>query len=485
MENKKQNTIAICWPGKKVAEIFYTHRNVIYFEDGKWNVVNDLGRRNPASISEGIDHIKDIDPSEIRTAVYKWLPVIYRWTKLGANAEHIISETVLHILRLIVEIRSLKIKFMVFHTGVPHHYDSMIMSVACELSAVKQIFLYANVFDGKLIPLFQDGSLDKRKIFHWKGGGDVYDNLINNYISNRLRGITPATSDPQTYIANWWKSNTLLAVVYVFFRRSMHYMALLKKILARKKESKPLELADYSAIDHVKMIAAQRSYLKELYRASAGNRSQFVKPSELELVIAAHYQPEATSFPEGWDYYSHIDIVIKLRSLGYHKSLYYKEHYGTRFFIERFVGLTRVGICRSKEYFDALTRLGCVFVDSDEPISLQSNSIPITITGTVAIERSLLGLHTIIFGRPWYIGLPGTIHVDEIKSLGCIPQEWGECNPDIAVKAKNYLCEMLNHNTLTNVAGIGTGAVCNDSLSHQNFEQECIVLFSKLSSSDC
>ena len=43
-------------------------------------------------------------------------------------------------------------------------------------------------------------------------------------------------------------------------------------------------------------------------------------------MIAAHFQPEATSFPEGENYYNHISINRKLRSLGYKEEIFYKEH---------------------------------------------------------------------------------------------------------------------------------------------------------------
>ena len=88
----------------------------------------------------------------------------------------------------------------------------------------------------------------------------------------------------------------------------------------------------------MKMMWAQRSFVNLYYKrcVSFDNINQAVTTSmPVKLLIAAHYQPEATSFPEGWDYHTHIDIVLKIRSLGYSDSIFYKEHYGTKFYIER------------------------------------------------------------------------------------------------------------------------------------------------------
>ena len=56
------------------------------------------------------------------------------------------------------------------------------------------------------------------------------------------------------------------------------------------------------------------------------------------------------------------------------------------------------------------------------PMNLNVNSkafdniLPITISGTIAIERSLKGLKTIVAGNPWYIKMPGII---KFNSLVC------------------------------------------------------------------
>ena len=96
--------------------------------------------------------------------------------------------------------------------------------------------------------------------------------------------------------------------------------------------------------------------------------------------------------------------------------------------------------------------------------------MPVTITGTIAIERALMGLHTIYTGVPWYKGMPGTIHINDIKSLEEIPIEWTKCDPLIQSNARNFLENRLNNKTIANIIGISSGIPDNTKESEQDFE---------------
>ena len=50
----------------------------------------------------------------------------------------------------------------------------------------------------------------------------------------------------------------------------------------------------------------------------------------------------------------------------------------------------------------------------------KSSFLPVTITGVIALERSLMGLLTILNGRPWWKVFLGAIRLDEIKSFKSI-----------------------------------------------------------------
>ena len=48
---------------------------------------------------------------------------------------------------------------------------------------------------------------------------------------------------------------------------------------------------------------------------------------------------------------------------------------------------------------------------------MSTDFIPITISGTIAMERAFNGLHTIVSGDIWYLKMPGVIHLDQITDF--------------------------------------------------------------------
>ena len=129
----------------------------------------------------------------------------------------------------------------------------------------------------------------------------------------------------------------------------------------------------------LQQFSAMSFYKKNIIPISKLNSRQ----NKVKLILAAHFQPEATSFPEGGDYGNHVDILIKIRQLGYNGILYYKEHPGTELY-RWSLGVTKVGMYRSKKYYKKILSLGVIFLnlnhnlfDKDKGLN---NLLPITIT---------------------------------------------------------------------------------------------------------
>ena len=106
--------------------------------------------------------------------------------------------------------------------------------------------------------------------------------------------------------------------------------------------------------------------------------------------------------------------------------------------------------------------------------------MPITVSGTLALERSLAGLYTIVTGYPWYKGLPGTINLSEIKSLSQIDQDWKKQDPELAEKATEFLKKLLNRKTILNALGIGSGVKIVDDKLISDFKLEYDALIKAL-----
>ncbi len=186
-------------------------------------------------------------------------------------------------------------------------------------------------------------------------------------------------------------------------------------------------------------------------------------------------QPEATSFPEGGHLYNNIEIILALRSKGYKEEILYKEHIGSTIYLEKYVLHTRIGINRNHNYLKMLESLNCKFLKINQKVDLINDScidflMPLTICGSIAIERSLSGLHTIITGYPWWRAMPGVIHIDNLKFID-LKDEFFKPNDLISKGAIDFLNSRLSNKTLSNPLGIGIGQL--DTMDKLlNIEQE-------------
>lgn len=126
------------------------------------------------------------------------------------------------------------------------------------------------------------------------------------------------------------------------------------------------------------------------------------------------YEPERTSNPDGGDFYESIDALSALRSfVPAEIPILVKEHPSQ--FSNKLQGFQ----ARSPLIYQVLDKLHNVtLVDISTPSSeLVEKSLFVScITGTAALEAALTGRKGLIFGTPWFYGLPGIHHFDEVGS---------------------------------------------------------------------
>jgi hypothetical protein len=199
-------------------------------------------------------------------------------------------------------------------------------------------------------------------------------------------------------------------------------------------------------------------------------------------IIFAHYQPEATTFPEGGKISTHIDIVIQIRNLGYKGIILYKEHPNCWTYYSEITGFSKTGIYRSRSYYLQLKELGCLFISDTFDIKSIDRSLylPVTITGTIALERSLLGYFTCFTGNPWYAGIPGAFNLNEVTSINELLSKISLERKFNKTDATNWIMNILSFKTLNNYVGIGTGKISKDKLNKDAFLAELTSLISFL-----
>lgn len=218
----------------------------------------------------------------------------------------------------------------------------------------------------------------------------------------------------------------------------------------------------HNLFSKLSILFMQRKYIQYYRKLEIQKPEVKTQLEQPKLIIYAHYQPEATTMPEGGDYISHIDVVLSLRLKGYKDKIYYKEHPASLMYLyemeNKISDITRVGIHRYPEYLNTLRGIGCEFISQEFKINSynSSNILPVTICGAIALERSLEGLRTIIFGQPWFKDIPGIIHVDSLNSFKNINPSWVLPDEKIENNAKIWLEKTLSYKTITNRLKIGS-----------------------------
>jgi hypothetical protein len=198
-------------------------------------------------------------------------------------------------------------------------------------------------------------------------------------------------------------------------------------------------------------------------------------------IVYAHLQPEASTFPEGGDYTNHLDVVIAMRQLGYRGNILYKEHPGSWSYYSNVSGFSRVGLCRSVEYYRRLAVLGCVFVPPNYNLrdSRLQQLLPVTITGTIAVERSLVGLATCCAGVPWFKGAPGVY--DLARTFGedgvFYNQRRWKFDP---MEGVEWFTQSTSKRTINNYPGIGSGAAPGTATDMAEFLNELDLLMKQV-----
>lgn len=478
--------VVFFWYSDHFKKKFWKSKDIIFFDSFGWWLLKDKQREN-CSINNHCHQKKfhsNFDILIIIKQLRDLMPVWSRWYGKGDQYELLLREAAFQVGKISASLEHLGPGVAIFHTGVSHWMDVIICELACKVAGWQQVFLYKEVFSSRLIPMDQKGSIKERKPLNYKISSFNFENEINLYLKNLNKGNSPKSNEKMKNIEKsfWFNLSYLLIIPPVkYFLRPVKRLIFQKSYKSTKNEFSFYQ-KDYF-FQNIIQIQQQRKSIKFYKKHSKINKLNYINSSPVKLVMAAHFQPEATSFPEGGDFGNHVDILIKIRQLGYSEILYYKEHPGTELYGWS-LGVTKVGMYRSIKYYQKILSLDAVFLNLnqnlfDKDMGL-NNLLPVTITGNIAIERSLMGLHTIVVGEPYFKGLPGTLDIRNFKSLSNISSKYVTPDPDIKDKANKFFINLLNKKTLTNVCGIGTGRVLKDKASINCFNNEIELLLKNL-----
>lgn len=403
-----------------------------------------------------IDGVK-IDPRPDKEAYNHWPEALKRVRNLGPlfsrhfndspKLEMQMSLMAFQVIQLLTALKDVGAEYVIFPTGVSHHLMTAQCEIACSLSGIPQIFTYLTNLSPRVLPIIQRDTIKDRNPLRLR----VSDDLIN------LPGSIDSTQEYKvaTDRMNEMPVNNfglaIFQVILLFGHRRLARVkeGVINALLGRPKNSHNpyVPLRVYSLLTELRLLIHQRQvlrYLTRLVKIDLG-RLRFENLDKLNYpVIYAHQQPEATTFPEGGDFQNHIDILIALRKSGYEGPIFYLEHPATYNFTS-FGASTRIGTMRSNEYYDALRTLGCYLIDRSFVERHESKLQPITISGSIAVERSFSGKVTVVVGEPWYKGLPGTLTIEDYLS----GSNFNDAR-DIKVEAFAFIRSIFDNHSITN-----------------------------------
>ena len=469
-------TILYIYPSNEIIDILKeTKKDFLCCDsNGKFSFFKNGVLNRSFDINENI-HYLDINQTEqILKDLDYFSPVFARWIHKGHHYENLKDKYVFKISQIIAIIKKFRVKKAFFFTAISHHLDNYCFELAFKKLNLEQIFLYPLFpkFELRLIPFVQKQGINSRSRLGQKISDFKFDKLLNYLVE------TQNVNNPKTFklkIFNFIKTNLYLSLAYLGVRKVKRIITNTPYLLKLKNKSEKTD--DYFSetfISDFELALSQEKYLYSYKKESLN----FKEPvgDKVYLLLAAHFQPEATSFPESGRVYSHLHLISHLRNIGLKGQIFYKEHFASLFFIEgghseRFVtGPTRVGINRNFSYLKELKKLGCSFLPIDSDLNTFKNFLPITLCGSIAIERSLNGLHTIYAGNAWWEGLPGTIKLsDNPYDLNNLPRSLITPSKDIAFRAKEFILEILNYKTLSNQINIG---ILEKNKINQTFKKE-------------
>lgn len=454
-------TTVLFFPDKLTKKIFIKNKEIIFFDSyGFYKYDNNKKPRSlfvPSIDQKNFDIFKNFSEVELITTIRSWGPVLSREIDRGDQFELEIRNILIKFYEISSFLIRERVNLVIMFTASPHHISSLLFDLACRKNKIKLIYLenlnsILNDSPNLLVPFLHNNKFMERKALNINLSNFDISNELNKIIKNlELWGKTKSIKIPHVD-EYFYSKNYLLSSVRIF----IHYFYLKLRRMLNFLPKKYFDFEEYSVLTYLKQTFSQ--YKSIVYYKNKFSSSFSIKKNDKKkLLIVANYQPEGTSYPEGKENNNHIDIISKIRRKGYKDIIYYKEHYDSQFFYLDVIQSTKVGIARSEKYYQDLEKLGCKFLPFN--FSLQNkeyrdNFLPITICGTIAVERSLLGYSTIYCGYPWYKGLPGTHHIDNID-LKKINKKIFKKDIKLKKNSFNFLKKLINNKTIVNYPGTG------------------------------
>jgi len=373
--------------------------------------------------------------------------VIARWEQRSNNSVDFNDTLLADLIRLHEALSANKYNRAVFFTPIYHHRHTFLIDIVCDFLGIERVYLYPNQVNGDLLPLiFEKAGVENRKLLKVKRAEQKVD--ISAFVERCELSKKPITYERDNLESGIYQS-VFFAILFCIYRSLKAKLSTNKALLYYSK---------LGLVNEILLMFRQRIFVKQYKKIRKWSLDNIT--FDRSIVIAAHTQPEASSAPEGGLVRTHVEQAISLKERGFCGDIYYKEHPASFRYFDKYVGPTKSGQYRYANYISSLQDYGIRFLRGDSNmLSLRSGESPlvITMTGTIALERALLGLRTIVTGYPWFIACPGVIHIEDacFNDDGLACKSWFKPDFELATEARLFIQGCLAESGIPNPEGIG------------------------------
>lgn len=471
------------YPQKKVLNDFRNKKNIIFFDNNGFfffkNNKKIIKSENGFLLIKKIKILKSKKIKDLLKSIRNWGPIFSRdFDKLQYH-ELNLRKLLGKLLYIIYILEKYEVKSCIMFTALPHHVKSLIFDLALRELNIKTVYLQNSngiIYndEDQAIPFLNKKKFMAREILDLNISDYNYKDSIDSYISVIDGKYYKKQSNFFKYphvLEKFYSKNFLFSSAACL---SYYGYDFIKNRLFKNIDTF-LNNNNYNVFTHIGMLNEHRKSIN-FYKKNKIFYQNLKK--QKYILIAANYQPEASSYPMADDDYNHIDFISEI-SIKKNLNILYKEHYDSFYYYLDLIRNTKVGVYRSKEYYDQIIKLGCKILDEKTNITNKwflDNTIPVTIGGSIAIERSLMGYKSVSIGSPWYHGMPGVLSLDQFLKIK-INNSFFKKDKNIAKKSRIFLIKKLNYKCFPNDFGLGAIEKNNDQKILRNKSIVKIISF--------
>jgi len=353
----------------------------------------------------------DIDIPEIKAQLLKAYPLIDRWVGRKQSISTTLELMLEYTTALIQIVGNHLPRFAVLETGAPHHLFSYCLDVALKYLDIPVYYLYGNAFDGRCLVVKGNEKTTCIKVSDYSAQA-VIDDYIDQVQCNATYIPEDSSKSLAPFLHNWRPY-----AIYLYLKQvaAKHYGWLKSAPSDSRISTISLRLPYVGLMELMGILNAHRQYRRLMDSSGAFQASRIQAD---DVVYVGHMLPEATSFPECPDYPGEIDVLIDLKNRFPDAKIFYREHPAIALYAE-FGHIHFQGLHKCPSFYRQLSRLGIDVIAPGMHISKirERGCLFATKTGRVAVENSVLGIPTLLYGFPFYgRNLPRAFHVSQLAA---------------------------------------------------------------------